>query len=151
MKRFKFRLDPVLRYRRYRQELALMELARARQALVLSEKKIQQIQQTREGVMMDLDARQAERLEVNRYRIYTAYLKGLGAKIESEKEHLVEMGREVRDKYETAEASRISEETLQWVRQTQYTDYLQSSDRAEQKAADELIALRKRPGVDDTS
>jgi len=150
MKRFKFRLDPVLRYRRYREELALMELARARQALVLSEKKLEQIQQTRQGVMMDLDARQAERLEVNRYRIYRAYLKGLGAKIESEKEHLADIGREVRDKYETAEANRISRETLQWVRQTQYTDYLQISDRAEQKGAEELIALSKRSGVDDT-
>ncbi|MGD8758213.1 MAG: flagellar FliJ family protein [Deltaproteobacteria bacterium] len=150
MKRFKFRLDPVLRYRRYREELALMELARARRALVLSEKKLEQIQQTRQGVMMDLDARQAERLEVNRYRIYRAYLKGLGAEIETEKEHLADIGREVRDKYETAEANRISRETLQWVRQTQYTDYLQMSDRAEQKGAEELIALSKRSGVDDT-
>jgi flagellar biosynthesis chaperone FliJ len=100
--------------------------------------------------MMDLDARQAERLEVNRYRIYRAYLKGLGAEIESEKEHLADIGREVRDKYETAEANRISRETLQWVRQTQYTDYLQMSDRAEQKDAEELIALSKRSGVDDT-
>jgi len=145
MKQFKFRLDPVLRYRQYQEELALMELARAKQALVLSEKKIQQIQQTRKGVMTDLDARQAERLEVSQYRIYIAYLKGLGEKIESENEHLAEIDREVRDKYETAEAKRISKETLQRVRQTQYTDYLQRSDRAVQKAAEELIALRKRP------
>ena len=127
-----------------------MALARARHALVLSEKKIQQIQQIRKGVMTDLDARQAKRLEVNRYGIYRAYLNGLGAKMASEKELLAEIGRDVKDKYETAEAKRISKETLQWVRQTQYTDYLQSSDRAEQKAAEELVALGKRPGGDNT-
>ena len=60
MKRFKFRLDPVLRYRQYRERLAMMELARARQALVLSEKKIQQVQQIRKGVITDLNARQTE-------------------------------------------------------------------------------------------
>jgi flagellar FliJ protein len=146
MKKFKFRLDPVLRYRQYREELALMELAKARQALVLSKKKIQQIQEARKGVMTDLDARQTEGLEVNRYRIYTAYLQGLGEKIESENEHLVQIGRMVKEKHETAEAERISKDTLQRVRETQYTHYLQGHDRTEQKAADELIALRKRPG-----
>ena len=146
MKKFKFKLDPVLRYRQYREELALMELAKARQALVLSKKKIQQIQQARKGVMTDLDARQTEGLEVNRYRIYTVYLQGLGEKIESENEHLVEIGRMVKEKHETAEAERISKDTLQRVRETQYFHYLQGRDRTEQKAADELIALRKRPG-----
>ena len=146
MKKFKFRLDPVLRYKQYREELALMELAKARQALVLSKKKIQQIQQARKGVMTDLDARQTEGLEVNRYRIYTAYLQGLGEKIESENEHLVQIGRMVKEKHETAEAERISKDTLQRVRETQYTHYLQGRDRTEQKAADELIALGKRPG-----
>jgi flagellar FliJ protein len=146
MKKFKFRLDPVLRYKQYREELALMELAKARQALVLSKKKIQQIQEARKGVMTDLDARQTEGLEVNRYRIYTAYLQGLGEKIESENEHLVQIGRMVKEKHETAEAERISKDTLQRVRETQYTHYLQGRDRAEQKAADELIALRRRPG-----
>ncbi len=145
MKKFKFRLDPVLRYRQYREELALMELARARQALVLSKKKIQQIQQARKGVMTDLNARQTEGLEVNRYRIYAAYLQGLGEKIKSENEHLMEIGRMVKEKYETAEAERISKDTLQRVRETQYTHYLQGRDRTEQKAADELIALRGRP------
>jgi flagellar FliJ protein len=146
MKKFKFRLDPVLRYRQYREELALMELAKARQALVLSKKKIQQIQQARKGVMTDLNARQTEGLEVNRFRIYTAYLQGLGEKIESENEHLVEVGRMVKEKHETAEAERISKDTLQRVRETQYTHYLQGRDRTEQKTADELIALRRHPG-----
>jgi flagellar FliJ protein len=146
MKKFKFRLDPVLRYRQYREELALMELAKARRALVLSKKKIQQIERGRKGVMTDLDGRQTEGLEVNRYRIYTAYLQGLGEKIKSENEHLVEIGRMVKEKHETAETERISKDTLQRVRETQYTHYLQGRDRTEQKAADELIALRKRPG-----
>jgi flagellar export protein FliJ len=146
MKRFRFRLDPVLRYRQYRERLALMELARARQALVLSKKKIQQVRQIRKVVITDLNARQTEGLEVSRHRIYAAYLQGLGEKIESENEHLVEIGGVVRDKHETAEAKRISKETLQRVRQTQYANYLQASDRAQQKAADEVIALRKRPG-----
>ncbi len=145
MKKFKFRLDPVLRYRQYREKLALMELARARQALVLSKKKIQQIQQARKGVMTDLNARQTEGLEVNRYRIYAAYLQGLGEKIKSENEHLMGIGRMVKEKHETAEAERISKDTLQRVRETQYAHYLQGRDRTEQKAAEELIALRGRP------
>jgi flagellar export protein FliJ len=126
-----------------------MELARAKRALVLSKKKIQQIGQTRKGVVTELDARQAEGLEVNRYRIYAAYLKGLGKKIESENEHFVEISDVVRDKHEIAEASRISKETLQRLKQTQHAKYLQRSNRAEQKAADELVGLRKRPGVED--
>ncbi len=145
MKKFKFRLDPVLRYRQYREKLALMELARARQAFVLSKKKIQQIQQARKGVMTDLNARQTEGLEVNRYRIYAAYLQGLGEKIKSENEHLMGIGRMVKEKHETAEAERISKDTLQRVRETQYAHYLQGRDRTEQKAAEELIALRGRP------
>ncbi len=142
MKRFRFRLEPVIRYRQYLERLALIELARAKQDLSQTKKKIQEMQQNRKDAATELDSRQAEGMKANRYRIHTDYLQGLSDRIESENERLVGIGRTIKERHQAAETERIKKETLEWVRQSEYTKHVQRINRAEQKAADELVSLR---------
>ena len=143
MKRFKFRLEPVIRYRQYLERLALIELARAKQDLFQTKKRIQEMQQSKKDAATELDSRQAEGMKASRYRIYTDYLQGLSDRIESENERLVGIGRTIKERHQAAETERIKKETLEWVRQSEYTKHVQRINRAEQKAADELVSLRR--------
>lgn len=143
MKRFKFRLDPVIRYREYRERIAQIGLARETQALVESEKRISEIEQARRCTVSELDSEQKQGIEVDRHLIFTAYLQGLHDEIESERERLVEIDKRIREKQEAAKVETMKKKTLEWIKQTQYSKYLKWINRAEQKAADELIGLKK--------
>ena len=143
MKRFKFRLDPIIRYRQYLERLALMELAKAREELTETEKRIRKIQQTTRDVTRELSSLQAEGIAVDRYRIYADYLQGLKDRIECEDERLVEIGKAVREKHKAVEVERIKKETLEWIRQNEYAKHSRMIDREQQKAAEELVSLNR--------
>jgi flagellar FliJ protein len=144
MKRFKFRLDPVIRYREYRERIAQIELARETQALIESKNRISKIEQTRRYAASELDAEQKEGIEVDRYQVFTAYLQGLRYEIESESERLVEIGKRIREKQEAVKAESIKKKTLEWIKQTEYSKYLEWANRTERKAADELVGLSRK-------
>jgi flagellar FliJ protein len=143
MKRFKFRLDPVIRYREYRERIAQIALARETQALVESENRISEMEQVRRYTASELDSEQKQGIEVDRHRVFTAYLQGLCDEIKSESEHLVEIGKRMREKQEAVKVETIKKKTLEWIKQTKYSKYLEWINRAEQKAADDLIGLKK--------
>ena len=143
MKRFKFRLDPVIRYREYRERIAQIGLARETQALVESKNRISEIEQARRYTVSELDSEQKQGIEVDRHLIFTAYLQGLRDEIESERERLVEIDKRIREKQEAAKVETMKKKTLEWIKQTQYSKHLKWINRAEQKAADELIGLKK--------
>jgi flagellar protein FliJ len=143
MKRFKFSLDPVLRYREYRERIARIGLARETQALVKSKNRISEIEQARRYTASELDIEQKQGIEVDRHLVFTAYLQGLRDEIESERERLVEIDKRIREKQEAAKVETIKKKTLEWIKQTQYSKYLKWINRAEQKTADELIGIQK--------
>lgn len=143
MKRFKFRLDPVIRYREYRERIAQIGLARETQAHVESKNRISEIEQAGRYTVSELDSEQKQGIEVDRHLIFTAYLQGLRDEIESERERLVEIDKRIREKQEAAKVETMKKKTLEWIKQIQYSKHLKWINRAEQKAADELIGLKK--------
>jgi len=144
MKRFEFKLDPVIRYRRHLERIALMELAKAKQELVHTKKKILALERSKEDVGKELNARQSEGLEVCRYQIYAAYLQGIEDRIEFENGRLVEIGKAILEKHKAAEAERTRKESVELIRRNEYRKYVDRALKAEQKAADELFSLRRR-------
>lgn len=144
VQRFKFRLDPLIRYRQHRYRMALMDVAKAKRALIETTKRIRQIEQSRKATARELGNEEAQGIGVDYYRTYAAYLDRLRREIESENERLIEISKTVKEKHKAAEAERISKETLEWVKQTEYANYMQMVNRAEQKATDELVGLRRK-------
>ena len=143
MKRFKFRLDPVIRYREYRERIAKIGLARETQALVESKNRISEIEQARRYTAIELDSEQKQGIEVDRHMVFTDYLQGLRDEIASERERLVEIDKRIREKQEAAKVETMKKKTLEWIKQNQYSKYLKCINRAEQKASDELSGLKK--------
>ncbi len=144
MQRFKFRLDPLIRYRQHRHRMALMEVAKAKRALIETTKRIRQTRQSKDAAIRERDDEQAEGIGIDEFRIYAAYLDRLRREIESENERLVENSRTIKEKQKSAEAERISKDTLEKVKEIQHMNYMQRLNRAEQKATDELAGLRRK-------
>ena len=144
MKRFKFRLDPLVRYREYRERIAQVDLAREIQALIETKNRISGIEEIRRNAASDLYGEQKEGMQVDRYRVFTAYLQGLRDDIDSESERLIEIGKRLREKQRVAKAETIKKKTLERIKQNEYSKYLEQMNRIEQKAADELTGLMKK-------
>jgi len=145
MKKFEFRLDPVIRYRKHLERMALMELAKAKRLLLQTKNKIEVLKRNRSDVTANLRSEESKGIDVSRHRIFSAYLRGVTAQIALEKDRLVEIAATIREKQEAFDAERIKKESLVLLRQKKHADYLEAIDRAEQKAADELMSLRWRP------
>ncbi|NVL91056.1 MAG: flagellar export protein FliJ [Desulfobacterales bacterium] len=143
MKRFKFRLDPVIRYRQYLERIAQINLAKEKQALIETRNRISGIEQTKRHAAGELEREQEQGIEVDRHRIFTDYLRGLGEDIEFESERLIEIGKRVRERQEAVKAETIKKKTLEWLKEAEYNKYLALIDRAEYKESDELIGLAR--------
>jgi flagellar FliJ protein len=144
VKKFKFRLDPVLRYRRYLERLALMELAKAKTAVVQTKTEIAKREALKKAGTAALGLREAEGMSVHEHRIYAAYLRGLDDQIEGANVRLTKLAEDVRKKHEAVEAHRVKKETLEAIRNKEYNEHLEKFYRAQQKEADELFSLRHK-------
>ncbi len=144
MQRFKFRLDPLIRCRQHRHKVALMEVAKAKRALIETTKRIRQIGQSKQAAIRERDDEQAEGIGIDEFRIYSAYLDRLSREIETENERMVENSGTIKEKQKAAEAERMSKETLEKVKEIQHINYMQRLNRAEQKATDEIARLRRK-------
>ncbi|MBW2196086.1 MAG: flagellar export protein FliJ [Deltaproteobacteria bacterium] len=148
MKRFRFRLDSVIRYRQYREQIALMELAKARRERIHTEEKIQGMYETKREVLRDLAVSQTRGIKAGRHRIYSAYLDRLGDQIETENDRLVEIGQTISHRHEIAEGERIKKETLELLRENERKKHLEMIEATQQKEADEVVTLRyERKGL----
>ena len=142
MKAFTFRLDPVIRYRAHLERIALMELAKAKQFFVETKRKIQDLKRDRSGAIADLRAEEIRGIDICRHRIFMNFLRGLSAQISAENDRLIDIAATVKEKQEIFDKERIKKESLVLLRQKEHSKYIQEIDRAEQKAADELMSLR---------
>ncbi len=144
MKRFKFRLDPVIRYRQYLEKMALMELAKAKAAVVQTKQRIRDLEQAKKDMAVDLRIQEGQGMSVRRFRVYEAYLHGLDDQIDVQTGRLPKLEQAVMQKYKAAEAQRVKKETLELAREKQHGKYMEQVALAEQKSVDELISLRRR-------
>ncbi len=124
------------------EQIALMELAKAKRERVHTEEKIQGMIETKREVLRDLAFSQARGIKAGRHRIYSAYLEGLGVQIETENDRLVEIDKTISHRHEVADGERIRKETLELLREIERKKYLEMIETAQQKEADEVVALR---------
>lgn len=147
MKQFAFRLDPVIRFRKHLERMALMELAKTKQAFFQAKQDIERLVQQRRNAMANMNHEEEQGIDGCRIIIYKDYLRGLTDRISMGSDRLLELAALVREKERAVEAERIKKETLESLREKRYAAYLKQCERAEQKASDEVVSLRWPSGV----
>lgn len=144
MKRFHFRLDPVIRYRKHLEQAAQIKLAIAEQAIISCRNKINDLKRLRKSFSNELAHEEKKGITAHAYKIYKQYIEKIDCDVASEQQRLKEaiMSRD-RKKVDLKTAS-IKKKSLEHLRGIEQSRYTEECDRIEQKTADEMSVLRRK-------
>lgn len=143
MKRFKFRLDPVIRHREYLERLAMLELAKRRQVAAEVQKGIDALHQERKRALEELFNRQQDGMSMDEHGLFINYLDGLAGSISQEEARVIELSKAVAAQQAEVMSATTRKKTIQKLRENQYKKFLEEVSRKQQKELDELVALRR--------
>jgi flagellar FliJ protein len=143
MKRFSFRLDSILGYRRYQEKRAQRDLVNARHeqaqrtqaAKQLADKRMEAAEACTEEVFSGMD--------VPRYHLYKAFLRSLNKDIHKAHIKLRQGEEEIHAKQSVLTRRSVEKKSLEVLRDLKAKAYNLGIEHEEQKAMDELVILRK--------
>jgi flagellar FliJ protein len=145
MKKFKFKLDAVLRYRKYRERNAQLELVKAKNAVVEKRQLIEKLKQNRLQAIYDLKANEEKGMSVGRHRFYTNYIAGTDHALEEEQKQLVQLEKVLKHHQEIVRKEQIKRKTLEKMEDIKKKEYISDYIKFEQKTMDEMVAIRYKP------
>ncbi|ETR74188.1 MAG: flagellar FliJ protein [Candidatus Magnetoglobus multicellularis str. Araruama] len=145
MKKFKFRLAAVLRYRKYLEQNAQLELVKAKNAVIEKRNLIERLKQNRLKAILELKDREDKGVSVGRHRFYTNYITGTDAALEEEHKQLLVLEKEMRRHQEIVRKEQIKRKTLEKIEEKQKKEYNAEYIKFEQKSMDEMVVIRRKP------
>jgi flagellar FliJ protein len=143
MKRFSFRLDSILDYRRYLEKRAQRDLVAARNEQMLRKKAAESLVVRRRETAQACRAESLEGMDVPRYHIYKSFLLGLDQDLEKAHTGLREGENTIRAKEEVLKKKTVEKRVLEVLKDLQRRAHRLKAERAEQKNLDELVIMRK--------
>ena len=143
MKNFHFRLDSVLRYRKYMERTTQIKLSIAEQAFIQCKDKLDFLRRLQRTFFTELEQEEQKGMSAYDYQIYKLYIEKINADIESEQEHLQELIVKMEQGRKELEAASIKRKSLERLREIEYSRYKKEANLFEQKVSDELILLRR--------
>jgi len=151
MKKFKFKLEAVLRYRKYKERLAQLELVKIKNAVIQKQLVIKKLSTDRRLVTIKLKEKEDEGITMGQFRIYTMYIEGLEIKIEEETKELNRLIQKMRRQQEVVKQERIKKKSLERMEEIAQQTYIQTMIKAEQKLMDEIAGLKRKTEKEETS
>jgi flagellar FliJ protein len=143
MKKFSFRLDSVLNHRRYMEKKAQRDLVNARDEQVRREKVAKELGDQRMDTAKECSDETFKGIDVPSYRLFISFLQSLNQDLE--RAHMsVKQGEEkVRAQQEILKGKSIEKKSLEILKDLQFKKYKLTRERADQKAIDELVIMRR--------
>lgn len=142
MKKFKYKLEPLLRYRAFQEQQKKLEVAAARQDVVACEQRIEHMKNTTKTTRETLETAMAGGLDATRFRWYHDYLNGLSHQRVSEqsrREGLVNTL--TRRQQELAEKSK-AKKVVEKLKERKKEEYYKAGLKTEQQELDDMMILR---------
>lgn len=143
MKKFEFRLQPLLRYREHCENQALQALMAARQQVRRCEEKIAECLKARERKETELDALIAAGMDMARYRWYMDYISGIDMALEAEEKRLKGLLKLEAEKQKDLARKSMDKKILENLKAQKKEQYFSDMLELEHKTADDMILLRK--------
>lgn len=142
MKRFAFRLQPLLNFRNYKERLARQEVAKAQLDVSNCEKMIQNLKTTLVQSRERLDTIVANGMSAAVFQQYQSYLNGTAAAIESEQIRKAGLEKIVAEKRDRLKQKTIEKKTMERLKEKQSQTYSREVLMSEQKDLDEINAIK---------
>ena len=142
MKRFEFRLQPLLSYRQYLERLAQQNTARANMNVKNCEKQIIHLKQTYDQNTDTIENIVAKGVKASEFRRYHNYLDSVESEIEDEKLKKIGLKKVLKEKLLELKKKSVDKRAMEIYREKLQAEYTQEIIKIEQKELDEISSLK---------
>ncbi len=142
MKRFDFRLRPLLNYRTYLEQIARQDSARAKLDLVRCEKEIRDLTTAHIRQSRQVTAFLEQGMDGAAFRQHQLYLDDLESSRERAQSDKVKLSGVLNEKLKALKQKTIDKKVMELYQDRLREEYLRRMTVAEQKSMDEISALR---------
>lgn len=142
MKRFEFRLQPLLKYRQYLEKIAQQKTAQAQMAVKTCEDQLVQLQQTRDLQADEIEAVVARGVSASELRWHHQYLDFVETSIHDQQLKKIELKKTLKEKLLELKKKSMDKEAMALYREKMKNQYIQEMIKIEEKELDEMSSLK---------
>jgi len=143
MKRFFFRLSSILDYRRYLEKRAQRDLINTRNEQARRKKVAKELGDKKMDIAKECSDETFKGIDVPSYHLFTSFLRSLNQDLEKAHMNLKQGEEKVRAHEAVLKRKTIEKKSLEILKELQFKEYKLTRERAEQKAIDELVIMRR--------
>ncbi|MCG8565808.1 MAG: flagellar export protein FliJ [Desulfobacterales bacterium] len=142
MKKFEFKLESLLNYRRHRELIARQDVSQAVMDLMACEARIQDLEQQRDHGVGVLEEKISQGLNATLFNQYSDYLNGLAYLIQREKDQHRHYENILEEKRKILKKRSIDKKAMERLRDKRKQEYTKAILAEEQKELDEISSLK---------
>lgn len=142
MKRFAFKLQPLLNYREYLERLAKQNTAKAHMDVTHCTNRIAALKQTYDQNSQTVEDILAKGVNASEFRQYHQYLDAVESGIEDEKLRKIQLSKILMEKLLALKKKSIDKKAMEIYRERLMAEYTQKMIKIEQKELDEISSLK---------
>lgn len=142
MKRFEFKLQPLLNYRKYLERVARQNTAKASMDVENCEKKITSLQQAYDQKAEKIENLVANGVDASEFRLHHQYLDAVESSMEDEKSRKIELKKVLEEKLLELKKKSIDKKAMELYREKLKDEYAQEVLKTEQKDLDEISSIK---------
>ena len=142
MKRFDFKLQPLLNYREYLERVAKQNTARAQMDVAQCERQITDLKNTLDQQTEMVENELEQGISAFEFRQYREYLDAVETHIEQEKSRKIQLSGILKEKLMVLKKKTIDKKAMEFYRERLKTEYTQKVLAADQKEMDEISSLK---------
>ena len=143
MKKFKFRLEPLMRYREFLERQKQLEVAKARSDVLLCEQSIEQTRAAFSATVNLLEDDLGKGMDAMRFLQVKNYLSGLESFEDLEKKRRSKLIGMLSQRQKELEKKSIERKVIEKLKLRQKEEYYTMMSKEEQKSLDDTIILRQ--------
>jgi len=138
---FCFRLESILKYRKYIERRAKIDLFNAKNEVLRKKKEIERLSDERVKIARERNQEGFRGINVARYQIYRSFLQKLDDDLESAHISLKKREATIEEKKAAVKKESIRKKTLETLKDLQFNKHMKQLEREEQKVMDELAIM----------
>jgi len=142
MKKFQFRLQSLLKYKRHLEQVAKQEMAQAVADVLACEQHITQLQNDGISAMDQLDSLVEKGIGAGQFNRYRQFITATDQMISLERNRKTELEKILDEKRDALKQKTIDKKSLERLREKQDREYTHEMIREEQKSLDEMTSLK---------
>ncbi|WP_022664719.1 flagellar export protein FliJ [Desulfospira joergensenii] len=149
MKRFDFRLQPLLNYRTYLEQLARQDTAKARMDVMDSKNRIESLKNILAASAGRMEELVEKGVTASFLKQFTNYMDGAAFDMENEIQNKASLEIVLEQKVEILKNKSIEKKSMERLREMRKQEYVQDMMKLEQKSLDEISSLKTAREISD--